>query len=356
MRGAKGLAVIRPSAVLAAGLFLARPAVALHFPDTADLKKIWKVSERKDGRPIGLYRKAHGDSLAMRLDWGPQGLIAVRLDQPDEIPSDSFAALAQEYGNGAAWHETGGALDPRLVKLYPGLQQEWLLKGFGGERGWLGSGMDRDRCFLIFRADPPTARVPVAGPLRFAPGLYAFLDSSSQWLHVPCKDMPGSNAGIPIPPGAATRAKQAAKPVCFSPVDDSHWLIRVDSRKPLVMQAWLEEQGSPALAEIRRAIGKIPDASQAEYARDLSQMLLGEGQMFLVKLAQRLPAAFTWPSWQLQDFKSGKVPDSEFLPLVRRQTAPGEFLPAFRSQDAALRLAVDLYYRGTVHLSAEGEP
>jgi hypothetical protein len=168
--------------------------------------------------------------------------------------------------------------------------------------------------------------------------------------------MPGSAPEITIPDAAKTKARKNAKPACFSPGEDTHWLVRIDSREPLVMQAWLDEQGGPALAEIRRAIGKIPDASQYEYAKDLSQMLLGEGQMFLVKLAQRLPAAFTWPSWQLQDAKGGQVPYTEFLPLVRRQAEPGEFLPAYRSEDPALRLAVDLYYRGTVHLTAEGKP
>jgi hypothetical protein len=365
MRGARGLHSwgMGLAACAAAVLMAASPARALSFPDTAALLKTWKLAERKDGKPAGLFRKAHGDSLAMRLEWGPKGLVSVRLDQPDEIPSDSFAALTQEYGNGAAWHETVGGLDSQIVKLYPGLQQEWILKGFGGEQGWLGSGVERGRYFLVFRAEPPIVRVPVLGPLRFSPALYAYLDSSSEWIHVPCKDMPGSDAGLTAKaksPPAKTKAKgpgaqAAAKALCFSPDDDSHWLIRIDSRKPLALQAWLEEQGSPALAEIKRAIGKIPDASQVEYAKDLSQMLLGEGQMFLVKLAQRLPVAFTWPSWQIQDFKGGQVPYTEFLPWVRRQAEPGEFLPAFRSRDPALRLSVDLYYRGTVHLSAEGD-
>jgi hypothetical protein len=350
----------------AAVLLPISPAQALHFPDTTSLVKTWKIAERKDGKPVGFYRKAQGDSLAMRLEWGPHGLVSIRLDQPDEIPSDSFAALTQEYGNGAAWHETAGGLDSQVVKLYPGVQQEWVLKGFGGEQGWLGSGVERGRFFLVFRGEPPIARVPVLGPLRFSPALYAYLDTSSEWIHVPCKDMPGAETGVPAKAKAPAKgapdkgngpgAKPPAKSVCFSPDDDSHWLIRIDSRKPLAVQAWLEEQGSPALAEIKRAIGKIPDASQVEYAKDLSQMLLGEGQMFLVKLAQRLPIAFNWPSWQIQDFKSGQVSYTEFLPWVRRQAEPGEFLPAFRSRDPALRLSVDLYYRGTVHLSAESEP
>lgn len=360
MAGARRMRVFsRGLAAFAAALILVSPARALHFPDTTAIFKSWKLAERKGGKPTGFFRKTQGDSLALRLEWGPKGLVSVRLDQPEEIPSDSFAALTQDYGNGAAWHETVGGLDSQTVKLYPGLQQEWILKGFGGEQGWLGSGLDRGRYFLVFRGEPPIVRVPVLGPLRFSPGLYAFLDTSSEWIHVPCKDMPGADRAIPLkgkpPANKGSGAKPSANPVCFSPDDDSHWLIRVDSRKPLALQAWLEEQGSPALVEIKRAIGKIPDASQVEYAKDLSQMLLGEGQMFLVKLAQRLPTAFTWPSWQIQDFKGGQVPYTEFLPWIRRQAEPGEYLPAFRSRDPALRLSVDLYYRGTVHLSAEGE-
>jgi hypothetical protein len=358
MSGARRIPAVRPLAAAAAlSLLLARPSQAVHFPDTADLKNSWKLAERKDGKPIGFYRLAHGDSFALRLEWKPDGLAGARYDQPDEIPSDSFTALTQEYGNGAAWHETAGSLDSQVVKRYPGLQQEWVLKGYGGERGWLGSGLDRGRYFLVFRAEPPIARVPVTGPLRFSPGLYAFLDTSSEWLHVQCKELPGTSSASPSSakrPNPAA-AKSAGKPVCFSPGDDTHWLVRVDGRKPLRLQAWLEEPGSPALAEIRKAIGKVPDASQVEYAKDLSQMLLGEGQIFLVKLAQRLPSAFTWPSWQIQDYKGGQVPYAEFLPLVRRQAEPGEFLPAFRVQDPAFRLGVDLYYRGTIHLSAEGD-
>jgi hypothetical protein len=345
--GALSLAICLAEFSLSAG-----SAHAVRFPDTADLKKSWTVAERNEGRMTRLFRKRNGDSLAVHLRWGASGIAEVRLDQPDEIAPDSFAALTQEYGDGAAWHETMGKLDSATVAMYPGLEQEWTLQGFGGERGWLGSGLERGRYFLVFRADPPRLRTPAAGPLRLSPALFAFLDTSSEWLHVPCTDMPGEARG-----GAADgKNRKEPRPLCFSPGDDPHWMVRVDRRSPLAVQAWLDEQGSPALAEMRQAVASVPDASQQEYARDLSQMLLGEGQMFLVKLAQRLPAAFTWPSWQIQDLKAGQVPFAEFLPLVRRQVPPGEFLTAFRSEDAALRIRVDLYYRGTFHLTAESKP
>ncbi|GEM_PF-3094514 len=331
-------------AALAGLLLSVRPVSAINFPDTADLKKDYQVAARKDGRLSDLYRRVDGDSASLHLDWaGPNKLgaaiIAARIEQGGEFDPDSFAVLNAAYGNGAAWHEAMTQPEPQTLKLYPGLQQQWHLKGFAGEKGWLGSGVIRGRYFLVFRATPPTATAVIAGPLRLNPGLFAFLDSSSQWLHVKCKD--------------AKVAKASDGPVCFSPSDDSRLVVRIDKKKPLALQAWLEEGESGALDDIKKALASVPDAAQADYARDLSQMLLGEAQAFLVKFSQRLPQAFNWPSWQIQDFKGGQVKAAEYLPVVRRQANPGEFLPAFAFEDPGLRLSVNLYYRGTLYLSAE---
>jgi hypothetical protein len=323
-------------------LCLPHRAHAVHFPDTSDLKKSYRVSARKDGRPVEFFRKADGDSFTVRLEWAGKSLASVRLEQGSEIDPDSFTVLTSAYGNGAAWHESMGNRDPQLVKKYPGLEQEWVLKGYGGEKGWLGSGLERGRFFLVFRDAPPMAMAAATGPLRLNPKLFAFLDTSSHWLHVECKDGKKPDAG--------------SKPVCFSPTEDSRYIVRIDSRKPLSLQAWMDEGESEALSDIKNALKSLPDAAQADYAKDLSQMLLGEGQMFLVKLAQRLPEAFTWPSWQLQDFKGGQIPSEEFLPVVRRQAQAGEFLPALRFQDPGIRLSVNLYYRGRFHLSARELP
>ncbi|MDB5106717.1 MAG: hypothetical protein JWP91_4406 [Fibrobacteres bacterium] len=337
-----------------AGIVLAAasPVSAVKFPDTTDLKKDYKVSVRKDGRPVDFFRKARGDSATVHLDWSGPAIVAVRIEQGGEFDPDSFSVLNSDYGNGAAWHESMAAMDAQTLKLYPGLQQQWLLKGFAGEKGWLGSGVLKGRYFLVFRANPPTATAVVTGPLRLNRGVFALLDSSSRWLHVPCKDT-GTPEKKPGTAKGTARLKAAGSPACFSPSDDSRLLVRIDRKKPLVLQAWLEEGESGALIDIKKGLQTIPDASQADYAKDLSQMLLGEAQAFLVKFSQRLPEAFNWPSWQIQDFKGGQVKASEFLPIVRRQADPGDSLPAFRFEDAGLRLGVNLYYRGTVHLSAE---
>lgn len=331
--------------LLTGGILLSAPSVsALQFPDTVDLKKDYKVSARKDGRPVDFFRIRNGDSSTVRLEWSGSSLISARLEQESEYEPEGFSDLTAAYGNGAAWHESMTAPDAKTTKLYPGLQQQWHLKGFAGETGWLGSGVDKSRYFLVFRTAPPTAPSVAAGPLRLNGGVFAVLDTSSQWLHVPCKDKPKKTGK----PGAATKA-----PFCFSPSEDSRLMVRIDRKKPLALQVWLEEGESAALNEIKKALQTIPDAAQADYAKDLSQMLVGEAQAFLVKFSQRLPEAFTWPSWQIQDLQAGKVPPAEFLPLIRRQANAGDSLPAFRYEDSGLRLSVNLYYRGMVHLTAE---
>jgi hypothetical protein len=327
---------------------LSSPAHAVQFPDTTELKKTYKVAARKDGRPTAFFRKVGGDSASLLLEWAGKEITAARIEQSVEFDPDSFSVLNAEYGNGAAWHETMASRDPITTKTYPGLQQEWHLKGYGGEKGWLGSGLEKGRFFLVFRSSPPAAATAIAGPLRIQGNVFAFLDTSSRWLHVPC-------AGEKAASGTKTKGKNPGAPACFSPEDDSRLLVRIDRKKPVAFQAWLEEGESGALNDIKKALKSVPDAAQAEYAKDLSQMLMGEAQMFMVKLAQRLPEAFTWPSWQIQDFKGGQVPATEFLPIVRRQANTGDSLPAFRYEDAGIRLAVNLYYRGRFHLNAEAK-
>lgn len=325
-------------------LLSALPVSALQFPDTADLKKDYKVSARKDGRPVDFFRINNGDSSTVHLEWSGSSMVSARLEQESEYEPDGFSELTAAYGNGAAWHESMTAPDAKTLKLYPGLRQQWHLKGFAGEKGWLGSGVEKARYFLVFRAAPPTAAAVAAGPLRLNGAVFAVLDTSSQWLHVPCKDKPKPARK----PDTVSKA-----PFCFSPTEDSRLIVRIDRKNPLALQAWLEEGESGALNDIKKALQTIPDAAQADYAKDLSQMLVGEAQAFLVKFTQRLPEAFTWPSWQIQDLQAGKVQPAEFLPLIRRQTNAGDSLPAFRYEDTGLRLSVNLYYRGMVHLVAE---
>lgn len=321
---------------------------ALTFPDTASLKKAYTVRARKDGRPILLSRVQNGDSLSLALEWQGGRQASARLEQSDEFDSDAFGRLTEEYGGGAAWHEVNGG-----KPAYPGQMQQWYLKGYGKETGWLGSGVDRGRYFLVFRAEPPSDLVKVDAPLALLPSVVSYLDSSSEWLKAACKEVDWNNK-----PGKQQRAGKKAKvaPVCYRSSEDTRLWVRITGRSPLALQIRLEEGESPALREIRRVVQTVPDASQADYAKDLSQMLLSEGQMFLAKIAQRLPGLFSWPSWQLQGSKDGQVASERFLEIIRSDQDPEDFLPALRLDGKRIRLAINLYYRGSFHLEAEERP
>lgn len=342
-------------------LLLASHTLATSFPDTAELKKFWKVQARKDGRPVLLSRIQDGDSLSLALEWQNGKTVSARLEQGEEFDDDAFAQHAGEYGAGAAWHEFDDGKRP-----YEGLVQQWALKGYGQETGWLGAGVHRGRYFLIFRAAPPVPLAKSDSPLALGPSVAAYLDSSSRWLKTPCQDADWARGedgtGTAQPPRSAGR--QAAKPgkasvgkpVCYRSADDSRLRVRILSRSPLSLEARLEEGGSPALKEIRRVVQTVPDAAQAEYARDLSQMLLSEGQIYLAKLGQILPGLFNWPTWQLQGSKEGMVPPERYLSLVRSDEEPGDFLPALQLDGKRIRLGINLYYKGTLHLEAQERP
>jgi hypothetical protein len=337
-------------------------AAALSFPDTAELKKTHRVVARKDGRPILLCRILDGDSMSLALEWDGGRPVAARLEREDGYSDADFTRLTEEYGEGAAWHEHADGGKPP----YEGLQQQWILKGYGKGTGWLGAGLHRGRHFLVFRDEPPSGLARVEEPLALGAGVAAYLDSSSLWLKVACKESEWGPAPLlPAPkpparsgmrPSPAAAPGSGGKPVCYRSNEDTRMWVRVRRAVPPALEIRLEEGESPALKEIRRVVQTVPDAAQADYARDLSQILLAESQIVLAKLAQRLPVLFNQPSWQLQGSKEGQVPSERFLALVRSREAPDEFLPALHFDGRNLAMAMNLYYRGTFHLNAESKP
>lgn len=348
--------LILPSLLL---LLSAGTAHPLAFPDTANLKKTHRVVVRKDGLPVLFSRIQDGDSTSLVLEWKGGRPVSARLEREEEIGDEEFARLTEEFGEGAAWHEFDDGKKP-----YEGLVQQWHLQGYGGQGGWLGSGLHRGRYFLVFRESPPSGMAKVEAPLSLKPSLAAFLDTSSLWLEADCAGQRWPSASPEPAPGfppASSRGKARklparGKPVCYQSNEDSRLWVRLGRKSPPAVEVLLEEGESPALKEVRRIVQVIPDAGQAEYAKDLSQMLLAESQIFLAKLAQKLPSLFTWPSWQLQGSKEGQLPPERYLALVRSEREPGEFLPALFLDGKGIRLAVNLYYKGTFHLEAEAKP
>jgi hypothetical protein len=341
-------------------LMSAGPSHPLAFPDTAELKRTHRVVKRQDGLPVLFSRILDGDSMSLLLEWKGGRPVSARLEREEGFGDEEFAGLAEAYGAGAAWHEFDDGRKP-----YEGLVQQWHLQGYGGEGGWLGAGLHRGRHFLIFRSAPPAALSRVEAPLSLQPSLAAFLDTSALWLKADCAGQrwPESSpaegpGGRPASPGKARKPppRGQGKPVCYLSNEDSRLRVRVRRKTPPAVDVLLDEGESPALKEVRRIVQVIPDAGQAEYAQDLSQMLLAESQIFLAKLAQKLPPLFTWPSWQLQGSKEGRLPPERYLALVRSEKDPGEFLPALFLDGKGVRLAVNLYYQGSFHLDAEAKP
>jgi hypothetical protein len=319
-------------------LFFSGTARGIHFPDTLELLKDYRVLGHKNGMPSDFFRRQQGDSASIHLEWAGSALSSIRYEQSQEFDPDSFSVLVSEYGGGAAWHEYGsGRPDSASRKKFPGLQQQWLGKGYAGEKGWVGSGVERGRYFLVFQENALGNIGTVDEPLRLGLGLFRALDSSSEWLHVPCKE-----------------TKKGSHPVCFTPSDNGKLRIQIENKSPISLDIWLQEEESGSLLGIQQALKTISDDAQFEYAQDLSQMLLGESQIFLVKISQRIPAIFNWPSWQLQDFKEGRIPRQEYLELLRQGHGVGDSLPAFRfKKKGSLQLNIELYFNGLIHLRAE---
>jgi hypothetical protein len=330
------------SICLTAGILgMPRIAAAIHFPEIATLLKDYQVHSGiagKPGKPTNLFQWLNGDSISLNLEWADSKLISTRYEQTREFDPDTFAVRVAEYGGGGAWHEFGGrSSDSVARKIYPGLEQQWLLKGYGGESGWLGTGLNRGRYFLVFRQTIPGTMAFVSEPLRVGTGLFKTLDTSSEWLHIPCPE--------------AEKEKQA---LCFSPIEDSKLVIKIEQRSPLKLDIWLREPASPSLSEIRRVLESLPDNAQSDYAQELADMLLGESQSFMVKLSQRLPPLFNWPSWQLQDHKAGKITAKALKEIVNRTRPLGDSLVAYHFEDKdGFKMKIALYFRGTLHMQLE---
>jgi len=316
-------------------LIWAPPACAIHFPTVLELQQ---------------------ESYNPHIEWNGSKPISHRYEQKNQFDPDSFANLVALYANGAAWHEwdggpggTKGADRAKTLKLFPGLEQQWILSGYGNEKGWLGSGLFQGRYFLVFQESPPGGLTTVTDLLRLnsTAQIFTYLDTSSEWLHAPCQNRVHEKKSHP-------KKSSQLEDVCFVATNDSHWKIQINKSTSPALDIWFSEGESNSLKEIRTALESVPDMGQSEYAQELSQMLLGEAQHFLTNISERVPNVFNWPSWQLQNVKAGQVPAKEFLGLVRRTQTVGDSLPALRFVDKnKMQVNVDLFFNGKLHLRAE---
>ena len=269
--------------------------------------------------------------MSLALEWRAGRPVSARLEQEEEIGDEDFARLTAEYGAGAAWHEFDDGTKP-----YEGLVQQWYLQGYGRQDGWLGSGVHRGRYFLVFRETPPAAMAKVEAPLSLKPAVAAFLDTSSRWLESECRDAQWP-AGEPsrAAPGKPAGKKAAARggnprwgnPYATNPARTpaSGCACCASPRRP-----WKSSSRRGKARRSRRSAAwsrLIPDAGQAEYAKDLSQMLLTESQIFLAKLAQALPGPVQLALLAAPGIQGGR-PASRALPGIGAQREGARRVPS----------------------------
>ncbi len=268
---------------------------SIHFPDTLELQKTFQVLQRQEGLPSRLVQKK-SDSLYLYLQWKEGGIIAARYEQKEEFSPSLFNTLTEEYGQGATWHEMVSVLNVNspVLKFYPGLQQQWNLKGYRNEKGWLGSGLKGRVFYLAFRENSPNPIPVISEELKLNPTLFTYLDSASNWKHKPCKEI--------------------STAYCFQSLEEKQLQIQLNSKLANTIDIWME--GVPML-ELINNIEQVTAKEKPALAQDLSTLLHTEAEFFLVKISQACPALFNWSSYQFQDWKGGQISTKEWENFLR---------------------------------------
>lgn len=305
----------------------AQGAWALHWPDTTELKDSLKVLGRSQGKPATFAGVWQQDSLYLHLEWQDSNLVQIRYTREIPFEVSAFSALANRMGRGGTWHELP---DPEasLRDSFPGIEQHWVLRGYGGRTGWVGSGLHRGRFFLAFRKKLPVSLPGENAALALHPRAAFRLDSATDWLRNPCDEPQDTRLCFSH---SLTRG--------FDLVMDTSGRRRLEIRYP----------SHDSLGEVRAAFFTIPGSDQAGYAEDLTQIMYMEGLQFLVLLDQQVPPLFTWASWQWER-ADGRVDPSKILDLMKKKPYEVNEIPIFHHETENLDVRIYLNFDGQYRL------
>ena len=155
----------------------------LHIPDTTKLLERYTVTKRDDsGKPVSLFRSLGDDSLELDLIWEDGKIRGLNYNLAKNIPQGLFQELVSFHGAGGGWHESNEIIPKSLTKAYPGLKQQWFLKGYGDSMSWLGTGLYNNRFFLLFLAEPPVPAPASDAPLAIDSDFKDSLSTANRWL------------------------------------------------------------------------------------------------------------------------------------------------------------------------------
>ncbi len=304
--------------------------VALTFPDTSHLHGFRALDREANA---ALFAQARGrDTLFLRLEWKGSQPWALTYAQNQEFDENwILQRLADVAPETAPNPLPDPAPESPEATLYPGLKQEWLLRGMR-TTGWMGTGVHGMRFFVVFRAASPAVVDSGTVNLQLRPALAARLDTAAGWLAAPCSD------------------RSPGKHRCYRPRDHGHFLVEVTDGPPPRIALTFEE-GDP-LTDVRSAAETLPDEQWPDYAKDLSSLLHGEAVRMLSQAAGLAPV-FTWPAWKILDWKGGVVPPATYLAAWRATHRLSDPLPALRYRDHGLQVDVDLYLGGSCRITVQ---
>jgi hypothetical protein len=305
-------------------------SLAFRFPDTLDLKEGRIVSERSRGLPVLFLPDGDKNALTIMVQWGKKGIQQIEYQRNKMFSDALFSDIAGTFARGATWHEIPnvGSEKRALREQFPGIEQQWLLKGYGDVSGWMGSGVREDKYFLVFRAQAPRSMRPVSEPLDFKTDIREYFLSSSGWVSSKCSN-PGTGG------------------MCYNSLNDPLFQAETDSGGNGSLHIWYRED--KPIEDIRDAIASLPPSARREYAGELSALARFESQSVLIRLAQKAPDLFNWPSWQIQDMVQGRLSARDFEKEFFKRGGDWPSIPILRFKGQ--KLDIDIYLHFTGHYS-----
>ncbi|MFC1585201.1 hypothetical protein ACFL5V_06625 [Fibrobacterota bacterium] len=312
---------------LLSGFVLCGIAQGIEFPDTSFFHKAYKVHERKHGLPVAYLSQRGKDSSVIHLTWKKARIVQVIHRQKKPFSNSRFSELASLYGKGAAWHEVPFAdREKRYVhKEFPGIEQQWALKGYGGKTGWMGSGLYEQTFFLVFSENLLTPLKKNEDPLRLHPGFIKALKTSGNWIPVSCR-------------------KQSKQGSCYKHLLNSQLRVKVLEEKKHDLEIWFEENN--ILGDIKNTLETLTPDLFSEYARTLVDLSISEYQHVLNQISLEEPHLFNWSSWQLQNLDKGHLSTTDYLAFFKKHSLNWPYIPVLDYRGTGITLLIRLHFDG----------
>ncbi len=305
---------------------------SLPFPDTSFFNSRYKVSERKKGA-VGFPTQFKNKAQTIQIKWDSGQMTQVTITQPKPFTDHHFSTFAKLFSAGAQWHETPllPSQKKMLNKQHPGLEQQWILKGYGNESGWMGSGLIKNKFYLVFK-DSKEVAPQVKAPLTLISNIQKYVNHSDDWLPTTCSQ---------VPPKIETDR-------CYLHTVNSNFRIHFNKNDTALYELWVYE--SHPIHDIEDIIRSLPQSEYYKYARELPYLSQSETPAVLIEIAKTIPDFFNWPSWQFQKYKEGVLNSKDYDKVFNQLGNRWPHIPINHSRTAQFNMDIYLYFNGNYQL------